>query len=147
MLKEILLDFFERELLKLIEEIALYPEENSIWEIRPGISNSAGNLCLHLVGNLNHFIGAVLGNSGYIRQREDEFGLKNISRMELLLSIDQTIMTINDTLNRFSEADFDKTYPLEKHGKMVTTRYMLVHLLTHLNYHLGQINYHRRLIS
>ncbi len=147
MLKEILLDFFERELLKLIEEIALYPEENSIWEIRPGISNSAGNLCLHLVGNLNHFIGAVLGNSGYIRQREDEFGLKNISRMELLLSIDQTILTINDTLNSFSETDFDKTYPLEKHGKMVTTRYMLVHLLTHLNYHLGQINYHRRLIQ
>lgn len=147
MLKEILLDFFERELLKLIEEIALYPEENSIWEIRPGISNSAGNLCLHLVGNLNHFIGAVLGDSGYIRQREDEFGLKNISRMELLLSIDQTILTINDTLNSFSETDFDKTYPLEKHGKMVTTRYMLVHLLTHLNYHLGQINYHRRLIQ
>jgi len=147
MLSHTLLEFLERELLKLKEEIGLYAEEAMLWEIRPGISNSAGNLCLHLLGNLNHFIGSVLGDTGYIRQREDEFGLKNSSRMELLLSIDQTILTINETLDSFSEADFDKTYPLEKHGKVVTTRYMLVHLLTHLNYHLGQINYHRRLTT
>jgi len=147
MLSHTLLEFLERELLKLKEEIGLYAEEAMLWEIRPGISNSAGNLCLHLLGNLNHFIGSVLGDTGYIRQREDEFGLKNSSRMELLLSIDQTILTINETLDSFSEADFDKTYPLEKHGTVVTTRYMLVHLLTHLNYHLGQINYHRRLTT
>ena len=147
MLKENLLEFFERDLLKLKEEIGLYPEESAIWEIRPGISNSAGNLCLHLVGNLNHFIGAVLGNTGYIRQRDEEFSLKNIPRTELLLSVDQTILVLKTTLQGFSESDFDKIYPLEKHGKVVTTRYMILHLLTHLNYHLGQINYHRRLLT
>ncbi|MBK6994816.1 MAG: DinB family protein [Lewinellaceae bacterium] len=139
MLKENLLEFFERDLLKLKEEIGLYPEESAIWEIRPGISNSAGNLCLHLVGNLNHFIGAVLGNTGYIRQRDEEFSLKNIPRTELLLSVDQTILVLKTTLQGFSESDFDKIYPLEKHGKVVTTRYMILHLLTHLNYHLGQL--------
>ena len=147
MLKENLLEFFERDLLKLKEEISLYPLESVIWEIRPGISNSAGNLCLHLVGNLKHFIGALLGNTGYIRQRDEEFLLKNIPRTELLLSIDQTILVLKTTLQGFSEADFDKIYPLEKHGKVVTTRYMILHLLTHLNYHLGQINYHRRLLT
>ena len=147
MLKEILVEFFERELLKLKEEIGLYAGESGIWEVRSGISNSAGNLCLHLVGNLNHFIGAVLGRSGYIRQRDDEFSLKNIPRSELVLSIEQTILMVKNTLQGFSEADFDKIYPLEKHGQVVTTRYMLLHLLTHLNYHLGQVNYHRRLIS
>ena len=147
MLKEILEEFFERELLKLKEEIALYPDEASIWALRPGISNSAGNLCLHLIGNLNHFVGAVLGNTGYIRQRELEFSLKNVSRAELISDLENTIIMLNKAFENLTEADLDKTYPLEKHGKVVTTRYMLLHLLTHLNYHLGQVNYHRRLIS
>ena len=147
MLKEILEEFLERELLKLKEEIALYPEEASIWALRPGISNSAGNLCLHLIGNLNHFVGAVLGNTGYIRQRELEFSLKNVSRAELISDLENTIIMLNKAFENLTEADLDKTYPLEKHGKVVTTRYMLLHLLTHLNYHLGQVNYHRRLIS
>lgn len=147
MLKGTLLEFFERELLKLREEIGLYADEATIWQIRPGIANSAGNLCLHLVGNLNHFIGAVLGNNGYIRQRDDEFALKNIPKADLLNRIDEVIQIIKNTLSGLVEADFDKTYPLEKHGHVVTTRYMLLHLLTHLNYHLGQVNYHRRLCS
>lgn len=147
MLKEILEEFLERELLKLKEEIALYPEEASIWALRPGISNSAGNLCLHLIGNLNHFVGAILGNTGYIRQRELEFSLKNVSRAELILDLENTILMLKKAFENLTEADLDETYPLEKHGKVVTTRYMLLHLLTHLNYHLGQVNYHRRLIS
>ncbi len=146
MLKDNLLEFFERELLKLKAEIGIYAEESVIWEICPGISNSAGNLCLHLIGNLQHFIGAVLGNTGYIRQRDDEFSLKNIPRTELLLNIDQTLLVLKSTLQGFSESDFDKIYPLEKHGMVVTTQYMLLHLLTHLNYHLGQVNYHRRML-
>ena len=147
MLKEILEEFLERELLKLKEEIALYPEEASIWALRPGISNSAGNLCLHLIGNLNHFVGAILGNTGYIRQRELEFSLKNVARAELISDLEKTIIMLKKAFENLTEADLDKTYPLEKHGKVVTTRYMLLHLLTHLNYHLGQVNYHRRLIS
>lgn len=147
MLKEILEEFLKRELLKLKEEIALYPEEASIWALRPGISNSAGNLCLHLIGNLNHFVGAVLGNTGYIRQRELEFSLKNVPRAELISDLENTIIMLNKAFENLTEADLDKTYPLEKHGQVVTTRYMLLHLLTHLNYHLGQVNYHRRLIS
>lgn len=146
MLTEILIEFFERELLKVKEEISLYKDESLIWETSLGISNSCGNLCLHLIGNLQHFIGAVLGNTGYIRQRELEFSTKNTPRENLLSSLDEVIQMIQSTLKNQSEADLDKTYPLEKHGQVVTTRYMLLHLLTHLNYHLGQINYHRRLI-
>jgi uncharacterized damage-inducible protein DinB len=147
MLQNDLLEFFERDLLKLREELGLYADEASIWEIRPGIANSAGNLCLHLVGNLKHFIGAVLGSTGYIRQRDLEFSLKNIPRSELFSAIDETILALKTTVQNLSEADFDKIYPLEKHGRTVTTRHMLVHLLAHLGYHLGQVNYHRRLIS
>ena len=147
MLKETLPGLFERELNKLKEELNLYHEEHEIWLLKGTISNSAGNLCLHLIGNLEHFIGATLGSTGYIRKREGEFALKNVPRKEMLLSIDQVIKVINTTLHQMPEHDFNKKFPLEKHGEIVTTEYMMLHLLTHLNYHLGQINYHRRMFN
>lgn len=147
MLKESLLEIFERDLLKLKEEINLYKEESSIWIVKHEISNSAGNLCLHLTGNLNHFIGAILGNTGYMRDRDSEFSLKNVSRKELVAGIDKTITAVNSTLAKLPPADFKKNFPLEKHGKIVTTDFMLLHLMTHFSYHLGQINYHRRLVN
>lgn len=147
MLKNSLIEIFERDLMQLRKEIESYPDEKRLWNIQEGISNSAGNLCLHLVGNLNHFIGAVLGNSGYERDRDSEFSLKNIPRKELLDSIDKTVVGVKNTLNSLHDNDFDKNYPLEKHGQIVKTDFMILHLLTHFNYHLGQINYHRRLLN
>ena len=65
--------FFRKDLSKLIGEIDLYKNETDLWKIKDGISNSGGNLTLHLIGNLNHFIGATLGNTGYVRERDKEF--------------------------------------------------------------------------
>ena len=144
---EILPGLFERELNKLIEEINLYSSEEHLWEIKGQISNSSGNLSLHLIGNLKHFIGNVLGNTGYVRQREIEFTLKNIPRQELINSINETIEIIKLVFSKLTDDDLKKLFPLEKHDEKVTTGYMLLHLLTHLNYHLGQVNYHRRLID
>lgn len=147
MLKESLIELFERDLLKLKEEISLYEDEDAIWAVSGAIRNSAGNLCLHLTGNLNHFIGAALGNTGYVRDRESEFTQKNVSRSQLVSRIDETIGVVRQALSAMPAEDFDKDFPLPKHDKIVKTGYMLLHLLTHLNYHLGQVNYHRRLIS
>jgi uncharacterized damage-inducible protein DinB len=142
-----MLELYTRDLLRLRDELNLYTHEAAIWEIRPGIANSAGTLCLHLVGNLRHFIGAVLGNTGYIRQRELEFSLRNVPRAELLKSVEETILDVENTIRALELADFDKIYPLEKNGQIVTTHHMLLHLFGHLGYHLGQINYHRRLTA
>ncbi|MBK8353423.1 MAG: DUF1572 family protein [Saprospirales bacterium] len=147
MLNLLLADFFERDMLKLKEEISLYKDETNLWKVENTISNSAGNLCLHLIGNLNHFIGATLGNTGYVRQRELEFSSKNIPRNELLSEVDKLIPIVVNTLKNLNDADFEANFPLEKHGQIVKTDYMLFHLLTHLNYHIGQINYHRRLLE
>ena len=147
MLKDALIEIFERDLLKLKEEISLYKEENSLWITEKNISNSSGNLALHLIGNLNHFIGATLGNTGYIREREKEFSDKYIPRTKILHAIDDTIKVVNNTISNLSKEDFEMDFPLEKHGKMVRTDYMLLHLIWHLSYHLGQINYHRRLVD
>ena len=147
MLKPVLIEFFEREVLKLKEEISLYHDEAAIWKVSGNITNPAGNLCLHLLGNLQHFIGAILGKTGYIRQRDLEFSDKNVPRQVLLEQIDHTIKVVKETLQNLSETDLFEPYPVDKHGKAVTTYYMLAHLLSHFNYHLGQVNYHRRLID
>ena len=83
MIIETLQKLFTRDLNKLKAEIELYRNENNIWRTDKGIANSAGNLCLHLTGNLNAYIGAELGNTGYIRHRELEFSLKDIPRQFL----------------------------------------------------------------
>lgn len=147
MLHQTLPELFERDLLKVKEEINLYKNEANLWVVKKEISNSAGNLCLHLIGNLNHFIGATLGNTGYVRTRDVEFSLKNIPREKLNAELDKVIVTVKNVISRLSAADFDKDFPLLMQNKQLSTEQMLLHLLTHLSYHLGQINYHRRLIG
>jgi uncharacterized damage-inducible protein DinB len=147
MLKSELTAFFERDLFKLIEELEMYTDENTIWALKEGINNSAGTLCLHLVGNLRHFIGATLGNTGYVRQRDLEFSRRNFPREQLIDDIRNVFEMVISTLGQLPDEALNEDYPLEKHGAKVTTMHMLIHLFGHLNYHLGQVNYHRRLIS
>lgn len=145
MLKEALVEIFERELDKLAVEINSYADESGLWTTGGEISNSAGNLCLHLLGNLNHFVGATLGDTGYARNRDAEFSSKNVSRQDLIENIEKTKAVVLETLNELPPDRFEENFPVEKHDKAVKTDFMLLHLLTHFNYHLGQINYHRRL--
>jgi uncharacterized damage-inducible protein DinB len=147
MLRKVLIELYERDLAKLKSEIEQYDAEADLWKTTAGISNSAGNLCLHLTGNLNHFFGAVLGESGYLRDREAEFADRNVSREKMLADIDETLDVVRSTLAGLTENDLDKPYPIEVFGHPLTTGFFLVHLTTHLNYHLGQINYHRRLVA
>lgn len=138
---------YTRDLQKLKAELVAYQNESAIWLASEGIANSAGNLCLHLVGNLNHFIGATLGQTGYIRQRDLEFSSKDIPRQELLEKIDATIAVVNDTLGRLPAEELEKEYAFQLAEQSYTTGAFLLHLTTHLAYHLGQINYHRRMLD
>nr|WP_294792672.1 DinB family protein [uncultured Mucilaginibacter sp.] len=147
MLQENLRALFKRDLTKLKEEIEAYRTESAIWAVEAEIANSAGNLCLHLVGNLNTYIGAAIGNTGYIRQRDLEFSLKNTPRPELVQKIEDTIVMIDQVMSSFKTEKFEEEYPLEVLGGKMTTGYFLLHLVTHLSYHLGQVNYHRRLLD
>ncbi len=144
---KITIQLFTRDLEKLKTEITSYKDENKIWEVTGDLSNSAGNLCLHICGNLQHFIGFVLGISGYKRDRDSEFSRKNIPVDEIIRKIDHTIFTVKKTLNELDVNKLDEIYPINVIGKEMTTGFFLAHLATHLNYHLGQINYHRRLLD
>lgn len=136
-----------RHIDRLRTEIEAFSNEDALWKREPGISNPAGNLCLHLAGNLEHFIGAQLGGSGYVRDRDAEFSTPRVSRSELLGRVSSAREQVDRTLGGFTDADLarevrtaipDETQPLGR---------WLAWLLCHLNYHLGQINYGRRLLD
>lgn len=147
MLRTELIFLFTRDLEKLKEEIELYPSENALWQELPGIPNPGGNLAMHVVGNLNHFIGAMLGGTGFIRQREQEFTDMFVPRSEIVASIEDTIIMIRETINNLNGEKLEKAFPLRVMDRHWNTREFLLHLVTHLSYHLGQINYHRRMLS
>ena len=142
-----LITLFTKDLNTLKKEMESYTSESKLWLVTDGISNSAGNLCLHLVGNLNHFIGAALGNSGYIRQRDLEFSLKDVPRIELIQKVEETMQLVTSTLQTLSEDDLQQEYKHRVIDKPMTTGFFLMYLTMHLAYHLGQINYHRRLLD
>ena len=147
MLSEILAELYERDLNKLKAEIGQYADDAEVWMVTGDIANPAGALCLHIAGNLRHFFGSVLGGTDYVRDRDAEFAARGIARNELLAEVDRALADVRATLAKLTDEDFDKTYPIEVFGKPMKTGYFLTHLTTHLNYHLGQINYHRRLVG
>lgn len=136
-----------RDLRSLDQQVAAYPDDDSLWITAPGISNSAGNLVLHLTGNLRHFFGGVLGNTGYIRNRPAEFGTKGLSREALRREIAAAIDDIEVSIGRIDPAQLDPAYPIAIAERQVRTADFLAHLAVHLTYHLGQIDYHRRLLT
>ena len=147
MLIDTLKTLFSRDLNRLRNEIEQYENEENLWKVEGLIVNSAGNLCLHLVGNLNTYIGKEIGNINYVRNRELEFSVKDVSRKELLDKINYTIEVVNKSPNNVDESSLSNEYPVLVFDQKTSTEYLLVHLATHLTYHLGQINYHRRLMD
>lgn len=138
---------FNRDLKRLLTEIEQYQNEADLWKLGGEINNSAGNLCLHLLGNLNCYIGNELGKTGYVRNRDLEFSAKNVPRQELVQRLNDTIGKIEHTLDNLTDEDLAAEFPILVFDHKMSTEFFLVHLATHLNYHLGQVNYHRRLIE
>ena len=154
MISETLLPWYLRELNKLKEELSLYKNESDLWLLKgdgstsltTSIKNSPGTLAVHLIGNLKHFIGAQLGHTGYIRNRDKEFAERNIPREKMLAEIDEVISIMQKVLPTVTDEKFNSEFPIPFLEKTRSTGEILFILYGHLNYHLGQINYHRRLL-
>lgn len=137
-------ELFARELDNLHKEISAC-DESKLWSIKGDVKNSPGNLCLHLLGNLNHNVGALFGNTGYVRNREEEFAAKNIPKEKLLSDITSTKAMVEKVLGNLDPAELQRNFPTEMFGRPNSTEYILTYFFCHFTYHLGQINYYRRL--
>lgn len=142
-----LLFLFQRDLNLLKAELNQFTDEADLWEVRGDIINPAGNLAYHLAGNLQHFFGAVMGNTGYQRDREAEFGAKNIPRTHLLQEIENAETAVKGVLEHISADALQADYPVQLQNKTWTVECFFLMLYGHLNYHLGQVNYLRRMIN
>ncbi len=142
---------YARDLLKIVKELESYPDDESLWTVYPQIKNSAGILVQHTIGNLNHYIGKHLGGTDYVRNRDAEFTLRQFERPTLIELVLETISMIEHTLQPMNDKDLEKSYATDllnfNLSEHQTVNDVLVGLLVHLSYHLGQINYHRRFLA
>jgi uncharacterized damage-inducible protein DinB len=136
-----------RDLRALRREVEAFPDERDLWRVPPGVTNSAGTLALHLAGNIQHYVGAVLGHTDYVRDRAAEFSRRDVPRPEILGQIDAAIRAVERGLAALSDATLAADYPEPVAGFTVTTSEWLVHLAVHVGYHLGQVDYHRRIVT
>ena len=147
MLADELSALYARDLTRLIEEITAFPDTATIWQTRAGITNSAGNLALHLEGNLREFIGRLLGKHDFTRDRPREFSDSGLDKSELIARLSAVRDEIPPVIASLSAEQLEAAYPQIYSGMTLPTQQMLIHLEGHLNYHLGQIDYLRRLLT
>lgn len=147
MLSNTFFRLFEADLNKLKAEIRLYTNEENVWAIKGEIRNSAGNLCLHIAGSLSYLIGTVLGQSAYIRMKEEEFTIKYISRQDLLNRIDEAMEEVSKQLRHLTDEELKKDYPAPFGNQTETVGLVITYLISHVAYHVGQVSYHRRLVD
>lgn len=136
-----------RDMRSLDAQVAAYPDDESLWKLVPGIGNSGGNLALHLAGNLRHFIGAQLGGTGYVRNRDAEFAAKGMTRSEVREIVQAAIAEIDASLDKVDDEVLSRPFPLLIAERRVGTGEFLIHLAAHFTYHLGQLDYHRRILT
>ncbi len=147
MLTTYLTAIISRELRALSREIRSFPDDETLWRRPPGVTNSAGTLALHLTGNLRHFVGAKLGATGYRRDRQAEFSQRGLSREELARQVEETVSVVESVLPQVTTETLAQDFPEAVGGQTIRTDEFLLHLATHLAYHLGQLDYHRRLVT
>jgi uncharacterized damage-inducible protein DinB len=136
-----------RDLETVKRELLAYPDEAQIWSAPSGVPNSAGTLALHLAGNIHHYVGAVLGGLDYVRDREGEFGDRDLPRAELVKRLDAAARAVDTVLGEMPEERLGESFPADFPMGRVRTGRFLLHLAVHFGYHLGQIDYHRRMVT
>jgi hypothetical protein len=147
LLQSALAAILDRDLSTLRREVEAYPDERELWREVPGVSNVAGTLVLHLAGNLQHYFGTRLGGTGYVRDRPAEFSRRGVPRSELLREIEAARDAVRAGLARLSESQLGAEFPEAVAGARLATGEYLVHLSVHFAYHLGQVDYHRRVVT
>jgi uncharacterized damage-inducible protein DinB len=147
MLLEAVAAILDRDLRALAREVEAYPEDAALWQLPEGVPNSAGTLVLHLTGNIQHFVGARLAGTGFVRDRHAEFSARGVPRTALLVQIEAARSAVRSAAEKLTEEALELDFPEVVGGMRVSTGEYLIHLVSHFDYHLGQVDYHRRLVT
>lgn len=136
-----------RDLRAFAREVDLCPDDDVLWRAVPGVTNTVGNLALHVSGNLRHYVGAILGGTGYVRDRPLEFSRRTGTRAEVRAEIEDAIGVVSRVLPALPAEVLERDYPEAGLGVVLPTHLFLLHLATHLAHHLGQAGYLRRALT
>lgn len=147
MLLEDLKQLYLREIDTLKRELDLYPDDSSVWKELPGLPNSGGTLLIHMAGSLQYFFGATLGKTGYVRNREAEFSRRDVPRSEIQQELVNARQGVQAAFANLTEDNLKQVFPVQFADVEFSTRLTLLQFLSHLAYHLGQIDYHRRAVT
>jgi Protein of unknown function (DUF664) len=147
MLTDDLTTTLSRDLRALAREIAAYPDDAAVWREVPGLPNAAGVLARHLAGNIRHYVGTALGGGSFVRDRADEFAGRGATRAHIIAEVEAARADVERVLPALTDAVLDADLPVPVGGHAVGARRFLLHLGAHLAYHLGQIDYHRRVVA
>jgi hypothetical protein len=142
-----LAELFRRDLARLVEELQAFPGDTYLWKTVPGVKNAAGNLTLHLEGNLREYVGRCLGGIPYQRDRDYEFSARAMPASGLIARVEALRPMVPTIVEALTESELEETFPEPHWGATRKTGLFLLHLYGHFNYHLGQIDYLRRVLT
>jgi hypothetical protein len=147
MLVESVAAILDRDLQALGREVEAYPDDGTLWQLPEGVTNSGGTLVLHLTGNIQHYLGARLADTGFVRDRPAEFSARGVSRVALVRQIEAARSAVRSAAGKLTGEALELDFPEVVGGMRVATGDYLIHLVSHFGYHLGQVDYHRRLVT
>jgi len=136
---------YARELDRLADQVSEYPSDAALWSTSGAQKNAPGTLALHLSGGLLAMVGASLGGTGYVRDRDREFSERDVPREEVVRRVRACRDVVVPIIEGLDDGTLAEVYPAPTSPAYagMTTRAFLMHLLWHVGWHLGHIYYHR----
>lgn len=127
----------EESLLRIETCLDLLTEEE-IWRKPNANTNSVANLILHLNGNISQYILSGIGGVKDLRKREEEFTISGgLKKEELFEIISATISKANEVVAAVKSGDLSAEKNVQ--GFKETGLSIIIHVIEHLSYHVGQI--------
>lgn len=136
------LSYVYQDYARRVHALAEPLSEEQFWRKPYPYGNSFGHLTLHLVGNLNYYIGTQIARTGYVRDREREFTERNPPpKQAVFRQLDEAVGLVVQTLETQTAETWSQEY--QAVGAEHTKDHFGIFLrcAAHFNHHLGQMIY------
>jgi uncharacterized damage-inducible protein DinB len=134
---------YYRDLTRRVHALCEELSEEQFWT-RPYVyGNSLGHLTLHVIGNLNYYIGAQIADTGYVRDRPREFTETSPpAKDEVLKQLDQVVDLVVETIEAQTVESWSEKYEAVGAADIVKDRFSIfLNCAAHFQHHIGQMIY------